>query len=160
VVPFGGIQNIAVEGPTCGLSSRWQYSPDDAKDQHDEVYGDRHEGKFSHELLAGGAGFAAMKYFEDQQRRKGEWWTGEVLGRGEQSTFAEGLLIGGDVIGETVNHSFAKELLAGFASAEVDKLVESKGLDYIDREKTKHHAKKQAEHLYDEQYGNQDYYDP
>ena len=63
-------------------------------------------------------------------------------------------------IGETVSHGFAKELLAGFAAAEADKLAETKGLDFLDREKAKHHAKKQAEHLYDEQYGNQDQYDP
>jgi len=62
--------------------------------------------------------------------------------------------------GETVNHGLAKELLAGFAVAEVDKLVETKGLDYIDREKAKHQAKKQAEHLYDEQYGSESQYDP
>ena len=63
-------------------------------------------------------------------------------------------------LGEVVKHAFAKEALAGFAAAEVDKLVETKGLDAIDREKAKHHAKKQAEHLYDEQYGNQEHYDP
>lgn len=62
--------------------------------------------------------------------------------------------------GEVVKHQFAKEALAGLAAAEVDKLVETKGLDAIDREKAKHHAKKQAEHLYDEQYGHHDHYDP
>jgi hypothetical protein len=34
-----------------------------------------------------------------------------------------------------VNHAFAKELLIGFAGAEVDKLVETKGADHWDREK-------------------------
>ena len=62
--------------------------------------------------------------------------------------------------GKAVNHGFAKELLAGFAAAEVDKLIETKGLDYIDSEKAKHQAKKQAEHLYDQQYASQDQYDP
>lgn len=54
--------------------------------------------------------------------------------------------------GKTVSHQFAKELLVGFAGAEVDKLVETKGLDFIDREKAKHHARENAEHLYDEHY--------
>jgi len=54
--------------------------------------------------------------------------------------------------GKPVSHQFAKELLVGLAGAEVDKLVETKGLDYIDREKAKRHAKEQAEHLYDEHY--------
>lgn len=59
-----------------------------------------------------------------------------------------------------MNHSFAKEMLVGLAGAEVDKLFETKGLDFLDREKAKHQAKKQAEHLYDEQYGSMDQYDP
>ena len=62
--------------------------------------------------------------------------------------------------GETVNHGFAKELLAGIAGAEVDKLVETKGLDFVDREKAKHQAKKNAEELYEKQYGDLDQYDP
>lgn len=59
-----------------------------------------------------------------------------------------------------MNHSFAKEMIAGIAGAEVDKLFETKGLDYVDREKAKHHAKKQAEEMYDHQYGDSDEYDP
>lgn len=39
---------------------------------------------------------------------------------------------------------------------QVDKLAETKGLDYLDREKAKRHAKEQAENLYDQNYGNQD----
>ena len=62
--------------------------------------------------------------------------------------------------GKTVNHAFAKEALAAFAGAEVDKLVETKGLDFIDREKAKHHARQNAEHLYDQQYSNEVNYDP
>ena len=62
--------------------------------------------------------------------------------------------------GQAVNHGFAKELLAAAVGFEVDKLAETKGLDFVDRERAKHHAKKQAEHLYDEQYGGQEQYDP
>ena len=39
---------------------------------------------------------------------------------------------------------------------QVDKLVETKGLDYVDREKAKRHAKQQAEQIYEQQYGNRD----
>jgi hypothetical protein len=62
-----------------------------------------------------------------------------------------------------MSHQFAKELLVGLAGAEVDKLAESKGLDFIDREKAKRHATHQAEHLYDEHYvrgQGADQYDP
>jgi hypothetical protein len=51
-------------------------------------------------------------------------------------------------------------LLAGFAGAEVDKLAETKGEDFFDRERAKHESKKRAEHLYDEHYGDQNEYDP
>jgi len=54
-------------------------------------------------------------------------------------------------------------LLAGIAGAEVDKLAETKGMDFIDREKAKRHAKENAEHLYDEHYvrgQGADQYDP
>lgn len=62
-----------------------------------------------------------------------------------------------------MSHQFAKELLAGFAGLEVDRLAESKGEDFFDREKAKHEAKRQAEHMYDEHYVNNqsaDQYDP
>ncbi|OAA58012.1 hypothetical protein SPI_06897 [Niveomyces insectorum RCEF 264] len=105
----------------------------EARDARDQVYNnDHHEGKLSHELLGAGAAFAAMHEFEKKQRSEGK----------------------------TVSHGFAKEALAAFAGAEVDKLVETKGLDFVDREKAKHHAKQQAEHLYERQYGGQPDYNP
>jgi hypothetical protein len=59
-----------------------------------------------------------------------------------------------------VSHGFAKELLAGFAAAEIDKLAETKGEDAFDRYEAKRKAKQNVEHLYDSQYGSQDQYDP
>ncbi len=55
--------------------------------------------------------------------------------------------------GERVSHPFMKEMLAGFAAAEVDKLFETKGLDFLDREKAKRHAIDQAHHIANERYG-------
>jgi hypothetical protein len=55
--------------------------------------------------------------------------------------------------GEQVSHPLMKEMLAGFAAAEVDKLFETKGLDFLDREKAKHRAVQQAHQLADENYG-------
>lgn len=51
-------------------------------------------------------------------------------------------------------------MIAGIAGGEVDKLCETKGADYVDRERTKHEAKKRAENLYDQHYGQYDQYDP
>lgn len=93
---------------------------------------DHHEGKLSHELLGGAAAFEAMHLWENKQRKEGK----------------------------TVSHGFAKEALAALAGAEVDKLCETKGLDFIDREKAKRHAEKQAQEAYDSHYGDLNEYDP
>ncbi|ODQ79612.1 hypothetical protein BABINDRAFT_161996 [Babjeviella inositovora NRRL Y-12698] len=98
----------------------------DHEDKHQTVYGgDDHEGKFSHELVAGAASFEAAKLFEDRQRREGK----------------------------PVSHAFAKEALSAFAGAEVDKLFESKGLDYLDRDQVKNQARDFAQQGYDQHYG-------
>ncbi|KAF3919041.1 hypothetical protein ABW21_db0201674 [Orbilia brochopaga] len=102
---------------------------DSARDSYQEVH---HEGKLSHELLAGAAAFAGIHEFEKRQREKGE----------------------------VVNHGLAKELLGGFAAAEADKLVETKGRDEWDRERVRREAKRNAENLYDQQYGGQSNHDP
>ncbi|ODV76715.1 uncharacterized protein CANTADRAFT_58016 [Suhomyces tanzawaensis NRRL Y-17324] len=102
------------------------------EDKHEQVYGEQHEGKFSHELLAGAASFEAAKLFEDRQRREGK----------------------------PVSHKFAKELLAGIAGAEVDKLFETKGLDYLDRNKAKRQAEDYARENYDNHYGQDEQWHP
>ena len=54
--------------------------------------------------------------------------------------------------GVAENHTMAKDLLAGFAGAEADKLVETKGEDFYDREKMKRDAQENASNYYDRQY--------
>ena len=44
----------------------------EAKEKRDEVYNGRHESHLSHEVVAGGAAFEALKLFEDKQRREGK----------------------------------------------------------------------------------------
>ncbi|PYI32475.1 putative phosphoglycerate mutase family protein [Aspergillus indologenus CBS 114.80] len=78
---------------------------------------DEHKAKFSHELIAGAASFEAMKAYEQHQERNGK----------------------------PESHEMAKELLAGFAGAFIDREVETKGLDFIDREKAKRQAERQLE---------------
>ncbi|CAI6305012.1 unnamed protein product [Periconia digitata] len=111
----------------------------DSENAYSQVYEnnqfEENKSSFSHELIAGGAAFAGFKAFEDHQRKEGK----------------------------PVSHAFAKELVAGFAAAEVDKLAETKGEDWFDREQAKHNAKKNAERMYEEHYvENQgaDQYDP
>ncbi|CAO1621016.1 unnamed protein product [Sympodiomycopsis kandeliae] len=96
-----------------------------SEDAHEQVYGGQtHESKFSHELVAGAASFAAMRAYEQKEEREGK----------------------------PANHAIAKEILAGIAGAEVDKLFETKGLDFLDREKAKHHAQQEARRVYEERY--------
>lgn len=48
-------------------------------------------------------------------------------------------------IGQVDDHATAKEVVAGLIGAFVDREVETKGLDFIDREKAKRHAQDRAE---------------
>ncbi|PMD12905.1 hypothetical protein NA56DRAFT_652183 [Hyaloscypha hepaticicola] len=106
----------------------------ESQQAYDQVNNDdfNNQSSFGHEALAGAASFGAFKMFEDRQRKDGQ----------------------------PVSHQFAKEMLVGLAGAEVDKLAETKGMDFIDREKAKHHAKENVENMYDQHYGGQDQYDP
>lgn len=58
-------------------------------------------------------------------------------------------------VGHPDEHAQAKEILAGAIGFFVDREVETKGLDFIDREKAKRHAQQQAEQELSNQYGSQ-----
>ncbi|KAG9299355.1 hypothetical protein G9A89_014003 [Geosiphon pyriformis] len=47
-------------------------------------------------------------------------------------------------------HSNGKAALAAIAAASVDKLVETKGMDFVDKQKAKRYANKAADKLYDD----------
>ncbi|KAF9780160.1 hypothetical protein BJ322DRAFT_1084921 [Thelephora terrestris] len=91
------------------------------KDLHNEYQG-KHKAEVSHELLSGAAAFAAAHEYEKWCEKNGK----------------------------PQNHAKAKELLAGFAGAFIDHEVESRGLDFIDKQKAKKHAKERAENRYTE----------
>ena len=77
----------------------------------------QHEPSFVHELIAGAASYEAMKAYENHVAQNGE----------------------------PDSHAKAKELMAGFAGAFVDREFETRGLDFVDREKAKYEARKRAE---------------
>jgi len=95
-------------------------------------YGGERKAKFSHEIVGGAAAFEAMHMWEKKQRAEGR----------------------------PVSHPLAREALAALAAAEADKLFEKKGLNFVDRERAKHHARHQIQELYDRHYASQDSYDP
>ncbi|KAH9467078.1 hypothetical protein H4Q26_000687 [Puccinia striiformis f. sp. tritici PST-130] len=75
----------------------------------------------SHELISGAAAYEAAKSWEDHKKRNGE----------------------------PEDHAKAKEIAAGIAGAFVDRMVETHGLDYIDREKAKREARERVESAID-----------
>jgi len=75
---------------------------------------DEHKAKISHELIGGAAAFEAAKAYEDHCAKNGQ----------------------------PASHAQAKEILAGFAGAFIDREFETRGLNTIDRERAKHDAHK------------------
>ncbi|KAI7868414.1 hypothetical protein BDF14DRAFT_1792866 [Spinellus fusiger] len=93
--------------------------------QHEEVHNEESEnkGSFTHELIAGAAAFEAVKAYNKHCEKQGK----------------------------PSEHAVAKQLLAGFAAGALDKLIETKGLDYLDKQKAKHHAEKQVSEYYEKE---------
>ncbi|KAF8583575.1 hypothetical protein K439DRAFT_1348258 [Ramaria rubella] len=113
-----------------GLFSAFSpFGHEEAQNQYQSIYHTEqiqphHKASFTHEAIAGAAGFAAMKAYESHLR----------------------------ATGQQPSHMLMKEILAGIAAAEVDKLVETKGMDWVDRHKAKKLAAKQAHELADQRY--------
>jgi hypothetical protein len=96
------------------------------EDAHQQVYGGQVEhASLTHELLAGAVALEAMRMYERHQREQG----------------AE------------VRHPLAKELLAGFVGAELDKWFESGRLGHLDRDQVMRMATEGAGGLYEGQTG-------
>ncbi|KAE8371404.1 hypothetical protein BDV26DRAFT_286821 [Aspergillus bertholletiae] len=92
---------------------------------HSEVTGtEGHQGHWSHDLIGGAAAYEAMKAYNEHQEKNGK----------------------------PASHSQAKEVAAGLATAAVTHLFETKGLNFIDREKAEYRAKKDAEAAIDRTY--------
>ncbi|KAH9989725.1 hypothetical protein BJV74DRAFT_796142 [Russula compacta] len=94
----------------------------DDKHEHAEAYNNyqnapKHEAHLSHELIAGAAAYEAAKAYEKHVAAQGK----------------------------PADHAKAKAIIAGLAGAFIDKEVETRGLNFIDKEKAKHQAKKHTE---------------
>ncbi|KAL6835037.1 hypothetical protein V8C40DRAFT_261703 [Trichoderma camerunense] len=98
----------------------------DQAQAYEEVTQRPHEAKWSHELIGGAAAYEAAKAYEDHVAQNGH----------------------------PDEHAQAKEILAGAIGFFVDREVETKGLDFIDRERAKRHAQEQAEQQLNNQYGD------
>jgi len=94
----------------------FDHDSDEAK-AHEEVNNAGHKASLTHEALAAAASFAAARAYEKHCETQGK----------------------------PANHAAAVELIAGLTGGFIDRMVETKGLDFIDKEKAKHDAKKRAE---------------
>jgi Protein of unknown function (DUF3759) len=98
----------------------------EARKAYEQVYGGglpHHE--ISHELLAGAAGFEAMRLYEHHREREGI----------------------------VEHHELGKEMLAGFAVAEIEKHFEQNRYGHLNRHEAKRLAREQADYLWQQQYG-------
>ncbi|OQD78242.1 hypothetical protein PENDEC_c001G02975 [Penicillium decumbens] len=84
-----------------------------------------HEASFSHELIAGAASYEAAKAYEKHCEENGQ----------------------------PESHDKAKEIMAGFSGAFIDREVETKGLDFIDREQAKRQSQQHIDDVSADQLG-------
>jgi len=100
------------------------FSDDSDQAQAYQACTDDNQPTLSHELIAGAAAYEASKAYENHCAENGD----------------------------PGSHAEAKEIAAGFAGAFVDRVAETKGLDYIDRERAKSDAQQQYSDQLAQQY--------
>ncbi|KAN0127406.1 Protein of unknown function (DUF3759) domain containing protein [Lactarius tabidus] len=102
----------------------WFGDDHDAAQNHKDYNNtENHKASTIHELLGGAAAFEAAKAYEDHCAKNGK----------------------------PVSHAKAKELMAGFAGAFVEREFETKGLDFLDKEKAKREARKHCDEVVTEE---------
>ncbi|KAF8522588.1 hypothetical protein BU17DRAFT_44637 [Hysterangium stoloniferum] len=95
----------------------WFSDDSEQASAYEEVNNAPHKASLSHELIAGAAAYEAAKAYENHREKNGQ----------------------------PDSHAKAKEIIAGFAGAFIDRVVETKGLDFIDSQKAKRHAEEHVE---------------
>ncbi|KAI8090916.1 uncharacterized protein B0P05DRAFT_527951 [Gilbertella persicaria] len=96
---------------------------DHFSDSHQQLQDtpDEHKGSLTHEVIAAAASYEAVKAYNAHCEKNGK----------------------------PNDHAKAMEILAGFAGGALDKLIETKGLDYLDKQKAKRHAEEQVKQYYE-----------
>jgi hypothetical protein len=90
---------------------------------HGQVYGGQvPHANVTHEMLAAAAGFEAMRMYEHHREREGA----------------------------SAHHQLAKEMIAGFAAAEVDKHFEQGRFGHLDRDQARAQAQRHALGLFEQ----------
>ncbi|TFK43501.1 hypothetical protein BDQ12DRAFT_731517 [Crucibulum laeve] len=104
----------------------WFSDDSDQAQAYNTVTNAPHDASLSHELIAAAASYEAAKAYEQHC----------------------------DENGQPQSHEKAKEILAGFAGAFIDREVETRGLDFIDKERAQYDAKEQAGEAVQSQFSN------
>ncbi|KAI0039230.1 putative phosphoglycerate mutase family protein [Auriscalpium vulgare] len=95
----------------------WFSNDSDQAQAYNEYTSTPHKPKLSHELISGAAAYEAAKAYENHVAKNGK----------------------------PASHAEAKELLAAFSGAFIDREAETHGLNWIDKEKAKRDASGQAQ---------------
>ncbi|KAI0068835.1 hypothetical protein BV25DRAFT_1817748 [Artomyces pyxidatus] len=95
----------------------WFHDQSNEAQSYEQATNAPHKAKLSHEIIAAAAAYEASKAYEKH-----------VAANGKPASHAE-----------------AKELIAGLTAAFVDRIVETKGLNFIDKEETKREASKKVD---------------
>ncbi|KAG9218913.1 hypothetical protein CCMSSC00406_0000973 [Pleurotus cornucopiae] len=101
----------------------WFNDDSDEAQAYNQVVNAPHKAELSHELIAAAASYEARaaKAYENHVKKNGQ----------------------------PASHEKAKEIAAGLAGAFIDRIVETKGLDFLDQEKAKRQARDQVHDSYD-----------
>nr|AAT91245.1 CipC1 protein [Paxillus involutus] len=99
----------------------WFNDDSEQANYHDQLTNDKHQGNFTHDLLAGAIAYEATKAYEDHLTKKGK----------------------------PDSHAKAKELLAAFVATAGTQLVETKGRDAYDSYQQRKAQTEATEHLYE-----------
>ncbi|KAK2465677.1 hypothetical protein APHAL10511_002221 [Amanita phalloides] len=94
---------------------------DEHKNNYDEVQNAGHKAKLSHQVIAGAVGYEAAKAYNEHCKKSGK----------------------------PNSHEKAMEIFAGLAGVAIDRLAETKGHDFLDKQKAKHEAEKIAKAHFD-----------
>ncbi|KAJ7132634.1 hypothetical protein C8R46DRAFT_1280836 [Mycena filopes] len=95
----------------------WFSDDSDQAQAYDQVNESGHKAELSHEVISAAAAYEAAKAYEDHCAKNGK----------------------------PDSHAKAKEIIAGISGAIIDRIVETKGLDYVDKERAKRDANKHCE---------------
>ncbi|PKX90538.1 DUF3759 domain-containing protein, partial [Aspergillus novofumigatus IBT 16806] len=88
--------------------------------------------KISHELIAAAVSYEAASLYEDQVAENGFYTDLDIC--------------------PPESHEKAKEVLAAIAGGILDREVETRGLDFMNRERAKRHAEHQLTEAYSQNY--------